>query len=79
LLVYDCKGGELRLSLRSPVAQTVDVLRDDETVRSLRLRPGQPLETVVPAPPPAGTGRCRFKLIVEESLEVERLDFVRAA
>jgi hypothetical protein len=79
LLIYGCEGGELRLALNSPVAQTVDVFRDDRTVRLLRLPAGRRVETVIPAPRPAGTRRCTFKLIVESPLRVERLDFVRAA
>jgi Dolichyl-phosphate-mannose-protein mannosyltransferase len=78
LLVYRCTGGELRLALASPVAQTVDIVLDGRTVRRPRLRPGGRFEAVIPAPPPE-TGRCVFKIIVEQPLRAERLDFVRSA
>jgi hypothetical protein len=78
LLVYDCRGGELRLALSSPVDQQVDLLRDGQTVRTARLEAGKRLEDVIPAV--VGKARtCAFKIIVESTLRAERLEFVRSA
>lgn len=76
--VYDCRGGELRLALSSPVAQTVAVLRNGTTARAARLAAGERLVAAIPAGRPGG-GTCSFKIIVESPVRAERLEFVRAA
>jgi dolichyl-phosphate-mannose-protein mannosyltransferase len=78
-VVYDCRGGTLRLALRSPVDQTVDLLRDGKAFRTVRLRAGALLADAIPAVPPGSPGKCTFKILVESPLRAERLEFVRAS
>jgi hypothetical protein len=81
LVVYDCRGGELLVSLRSPADQTVQIRQGDELVRSVPLEVAVPWTGRIPAAAPAGPGprTCRFTVEVEKPLRAERLDFVRAA
>jgi hypothetical protein len=78
-IVYDCRGGTLRVSLRSPVDQTVDLLSEGKTFRTVRLRAGTASAAAIPAPSRAAPGKCTFKILVESPLRAERLEFDRAA
>ena len=76
VVAYDCRGGELRLALVSPVRQTVELQRDGRSFRTARLEAGERFEARVPAA--ASEGRCTFKILVESALEAEHVEFVRA-
>jgi hypothetical protein len=79
LVVYDCRGGELRLALSSPTAQTIDVLHDDALVRTARLGAGKPYTAVIPATARGPNRTCVFKIGVETPLRADRLEFKRAS
>lgn len=81
LVVYDCRGGELRLMLRSPADQTVELVRDGTAVRTVPLEVDRPWAGSIRAPRPRGAlaHACRFAIRgLERPLRAERLDFVRA-
>ena len=81
LVVYDCRGGELRMTLRSSADQDVELVRDGRVVRGLTLTAGEPWSGSVPAAPATSPGprTCRFAIRgVDRPLTAERFDFVRA-
>ena len=82
LVVYDCRSGELRVTLRSSADQDVELVRDGDVVRRLTLSADRPWSGSVPAVPAAAPGprTCRFAVRgVDRPLRAERFDFVRAA
>jgi hypothetical protein len=81
MVVYDCRGGELLVTLRAPAPATVFFLRGKALVREVALQANEPWSGGISAAAPAGPGpsTCRFALEAEGPVHAERLDFVRAA
>jgi hypothetical protein len=80
-VVYDCRGGQLELMLRSPAEQEIELLAEDKVVRTLVLRVNRPWSgSLAAAPASARRPRtCRFGIRgVDRPLRAERMDFIRA-
>jgi hypothetical protein len=80
-VVYDCHGGDLEVSLRSPAEQEIELLAEDKVVRTLVLHVNRPWSCSIPAARPTSPGprTCRFGIRgVARPLRAERLDFIRA-
>ena len=81
MVVYDCRGGELRLTLRSSAEQDVELLRDGRVFRTLTIQLDKPWTGTIPfartsSPQPR---TCRFGMRgVDRPLRAERLEFIRA-
>jgi hypothetical protein len=81
LIIYDCRGGELALTLRSPAEQEIELLVGETVARRVTLEVGRPWSGTIPvAPAPSPEPRtCRFGIRgVDRPLRAERLDFVRS-
>jgi hypothetical protein len=82
LVVYDCRGGELRLMLRSTAEQEIDLLREGRVVQTVTLEVDEPWTGTIPFPstPSLRPRTCRFGIRgVERPLRAERLEFIRSA
>ena len=82
VVVYDCRGGELALTLRSPAEQEIELLIGEKVVRTVVLQVDRPWSATIPFEPPSSSRprTCRFSIRgVDRPLRAERLDFVRAA
>jgi hypothetical protein len=80
-VVYDCRGGTLLLTLRSPAEQEVELLVGPAVVRRVLLEVERPWSAAIPFEPPDSPRprTCRFGIRgVDRPLRAERLDFVRA-
>jgi hypothetical protein len=80
-VVYDCRGGNLELTLRSPAEQEIELLVGGK-VRRVLLQVERPWSATIPfeAPDSARPRTCRFGIRgVDRPLRAERLDFIRAA
>jgi hypothetical protein len=80
-VVYDCRGGELGLTLRSPAEQEIELLVGPRVVRRVVLEVDRPWSGALPAPPSTSPRprTCRFGIRgVDRPLRAERLEFVRA-
>jgi hypothetical protein len=74
VLAYDCRGGTLRLRLRSATTQRVTLTREGRPAGNVRL-PADKRRTVSLAGVPAR--ECRFGLDGSAPIDVEGLDFLR--
>jgi hypothetical protein len=81
LVVYDCRGGELALTLRSPAEQEIELLVGETVARTVTLEVDRPWSATIPSAPARSPGprTCRFGIRgVDRPLRAERLDFVRS-
>lgn len=81
-IIYDCRGGELALTLRSPAEQEIELLVEERVVRTVTLELNRPWTGTIPfTPAPSPRPRtCRFGIRgVDRPLRAERFEFVRAA
>lgn len=83
VIAYDCRTGELRLTLRSQAEQTVRLTLDGRVVQTVELPFGEPWTGAIQVPqrPASAPARvCRFGLRgASRPLTVEQVEFVRAA
>ena len=80
VVVYDCRGGELALTLRSPAEQEIELLVDETVIRKVVLEVERPWSGSLPAGPARSQEprTCRFGIRgVERPLRAERLEFIR--
>jgi hypothetical protein len=81
VVVYDCRRGELALTLRSPAEQEIELLAGHNVVRRLVLEVDRPWSGTIPVESPTSSRprTCRFGIRgVDRPLRAERLEFVRA-
>jgi hypothetical protein len=81
VVVYACRGGELRLGLRGALGRRIELLRNEKPLRHIVLRRGVSTSFVVPADPPRPLGKhvCTFDLLTDGVVGVPQLEFVRSA
>jgi Dolichyl-phosphate-mannose-protein mannosyltransferase len=76
LTAYGCQGGALELDLVVPEARRIQLFRDGQLYRTLRLRAGQRWLGRVPAGP--GRRMCTFRLLsFRGGVHANRFEFVR--
>ena len=73
---YACRGGTLRLTLASPVAQRIVLARFDRPLRVLRLRAQARWTGTIPAL--ARGDQCNFEVVPEQSVVLEQVLFARS-
>lgn len=77
VLVYACRGGELRLRVVAPEARAVEIRRNDRPYRRRTLAPGARWELTVRAvaPPPVGERLCSFDVLTDGPILAARIEF----
>ena len=77
--VYACAGGVLELDLVTPRALEVELRRNGDHWRTLRLAPGEHRTLRIPAKPrrPLGKRVCSFGVVSDGPVQVGRADFRR--
>ena len=81
LVVYACRGGTLRLSLRLARPTGIRLLRNERPVRFYAFTLGDTTTISLAAKPPRPLGKhlCTFDLLTRKPVKVERFSFVRAS
>jgi hypothetical protein len=77
MLVYGCRGGNLRLTLLTKASSTLDVLLDHKVVRALRFSPGNVWRGLIPAPTSSEPRRCLFEIAPDSLAGTTVLQFER--
>jgi hypothetical protein len=75
VVVYACRGGRFRLTLRASAPRRITLLRNERRYARALVRPGRTTSFVVPAkaPRPLGEHLCTFDLLTSGPVLVKRL------
>lgn len=80
VVVYACRGGALRLTLRTAAARRITLLRNERPYARVTVGARRSSTFVVPAKPPRPLGRslCTFDLLTAGPVKVPRIEFRRS-
>jgi hypothetical protein len=79
VLVYGCRGGELRLELEGPGPATIELRRNDGPYQTVALSADGMWSGVVPASPPTPVGKrlCTFDVLGPPEVLAPTVEFAR--
>jgi hypothetical protein len=81
LVVYACRGGTFRLSLRVPTLRGIRLRLNERPIHFFWLKLAGVTNISIPAkaPPPLGKHLCTFDLLTQKPVKVERFEFKASA
>lgn len=77
VLAYGCRGGSLRLTLKGPLPEDVELRRNDAPYRRVRLNASGHWSGTIPADPQTPNGLCTFDVLTAPAVTAPTVVFRR--